>query len=219
MKFEKLVTFGCSWTYGDELDDRHNDVWGALIAKELGIEFDNQGYPGASLTSMRHGFVSYIKDKKYNPRTLMMFGLTSPSRQSWYNNRRPKDDYHPYWMSHNDSTKMIDDEYNYSELWQATLKTFVTQTECRQFVIRNFNQSVMLFDGVSKTHGIPTIQFNMFDEVLDGVKPPTLFMPEYNLGEYLDDTKEDVWKPGGHPNERGHELIAQKLLEHIHERY
>jgi hypothetical protein len=38
-----VVANGCSMTYGDELADRMNTCWGALIARRLGADFVNLG--------------------------------------------------------------------------------------------------------------------------------------------------------------------------------
>ncbi|MEO3807455.1 DUF6071 family protein [Sphaerisporangium sp. B11E5] len=38
-----LVVNGCSMTYGDELPDRMESVWGALLARRLGAGFVNMG--------------------------------------------------------------------------------------------------------------------------------------------------------------------------------
>ena len=42
-RIKLVVVNGCSMTYGDELPDRANSVWGALLAKRLGADFVNLG--------------------------------------------------------------------------------------------------------------------------------------------------------------------------------
>ena len=47
MNFTRLIVNGCSFTYGDELDDPFNQCWGKLTADKLGIPFTNLASPGA----------------------------------------------------------------------------------------------------------------------------------------------------------------------------
>jgi len=217
MEIHKIVTFGCSWTYGDELGNdeyRNKHVWGNLIANHNGWEFENHGFPGASLKSIRDSIIWYVTNNDVSD-TLFVVGLTSPERQSWFNNNHECADDDPPWMQHIHSIWMIDNEKEYSELWQSALKSFIIDQQCRNWVVNNFNETVLLIDGISKIYNVPIIQVNMFDEVLEGVAPESLYMPGYNFGELLDDTKQDVWKPGGHPNELGHQIIANKLISYI----
>ena len=48
MMYNRLVTFGCSLTYGQALDDRHKESWPAQLGKLLNLPFINQGRAGAS---------------------------------------------------------------------------------------------------------------------------------------------------------------------------
>lgn len=219
----RLITFGCSWTYGDELGDPSDDtyrlehVWGGLVAKHYKLEFVNHGYPGASLTSIRDAVTWYVANDLRDD-DILMIGLTSPERQSWYNNAHRKNDIDPPWMNHVHLNWMTDNESAYSKLWQQQLKSFLMDQQCEEWKILNYNQTVTLIDGICARFDIPVIQFNMLDEMLDCYHPKTLFMPEYNMGEYLDEfvaRGEKIWQPGGHPNEKGHQIIAEKLISYI----
>jgi lysophospholipase L1-like esterase len=45
---KRLVTFGCSNTQGQGLENPKEEVWGAVLARHLGREFVNKGKQGAS---------------------------------------------------------------------------------------------------------------------------------------------------------------------------
>ena len=64
----------------------------------------------------------------------------------------------------------------------------------------------MLFDGVSARRDILTMQFNVFPE--KPLELPTLF--DWTLKDWTTDLK-----PGGHPNETGHQKIAEHLINLI----
>lgn len=64
----RLVTFGCSMTYGVGLEDPQNQTWGACVSRALGRTHVNQGQPGAS-----NKFISYkVTNFKYQPDDLVM---------------------------------------------------------------------------------------------------------------------------------------------------
>lgn len=227
MTIKKIVTFGCSWTYGDELQDptsnidvdeyRMKHVWGNLIAEHHGWKFENHGYPGASLTSIRDSITWYVATQDITD-VIFLVGLTEPNRQSWYNNKHEKNDIDPSWMNHVHSNWVIDNESSYSKLWQHAFKSFLLDQQCKEWMVSNFNQTVMLIDGIAARYNIPVVQFNMLNEVLDGITPKSLYWPEYNMGEYLDEhyiRGDKVWAPQGHPNELGHKIISKKLISHI----
>ena len=44
----RLITFGCSLTFGQHLDDRESESWPAQLGKNLNLSCDNQGINGAS---------------------------------------------------------------------------------------------------------------------------------------------------------------------------
>ena len=48
MMYNRLVTFGCSLTYGQALEDRSKDSWPAQLGARLNLPVHNQGRCGAS---------------------------------------------------------------------------------------------------------------------------------------------------------------------------
>ena len=44
----RLITFGCSNTYGQGLVDREKNVWGACVSRALNRQHVNMGVPGSS---------------------------------------------------------------------------------------------------------------------------------------------------------------------------
>ena len=47
-KIRRLITHGCSFTYGEELQDPNTGSWPALVADQLGVELVNLGQPAYS---------------------------------------------------------------------------------------------------------------------------------------------------------------------------
>ena len=55
----RLITFGCSHTYGQGLEDRETQAWPYLVADKLNLECINQGRMGASITLMYYLLMSF----------------------------------------------------------------------------------------------------------------------------------------------------------------
>ena len=55
----RLVTFGCSLTYGQHLNDRHSESWPAQLSNKLDLFCDNQAVNGASNKHIWWKIVNY----------------------------------------------------------------------------------------------------------------------------------------------------------------
>lgn len=56
---DRLVTFGCSLTYGQYLDNSSEQSWPSVLAKKLGIVCDNQAVNGASTKQIWWNIINY----------------------------------------------------------------------------------------------------------------------------------------------------------------
>lgn len=92
----KLVTFGCSWIYGDELGDlsetyRNTHNLGFQIYKDYQFDdYINYGGNGASNERIVLQLLEYINSEDYSEDDLLIVGLTSLARDLHYIN------YHNY---------------------------------------------------------------------------------------------------------------------------
>lgn len=76
MKITHLVTNGCSWTYGQGLDNIREQAWPALLANKLGCEVVNLAIPGTgneSITRRNYEYVYESLNYKSNPLFVIMF--------------------------------------------------------------------------------------------------------------------------------------------------
>lgn len=78
----RLVTFGDSFTYGDELSDR-TSAWPQQVANALSLELLNYGTPGISNDGMLRKFFVYLASSEYRPDDIIAFGWTSPGRMEF----------------------------------------------------------------------------------------------------------------------------------------
>jgi len=91
----KLVTFGCGWTAGNELDDPTTTAYPALIAEHFGWELEVFTEAEPTLTELLLAFTSWCTTAtpEQLEETLVIVGLTDENRGN------PADD--PHWSDTN----------------------------------------------------------------------------------------------------------------------
>jgi hypothetical protein len=105
MKFKKIVGFGDSWMYGDELLDpalaksdpeahtcwvqnveyRESHCFLGLLGQHYGVPTENFGIPGGSLESTEWTWLWWIDHEPAPQDCLVVIFLTESNRASFYN--------------------------------------------------------------------------------------------------------------------------------------
>jgi|688.fasta_scaffold424294_2 hypothetical protein len=255
MKIRKLVAFGCSWTYGESLIDinlqgidlanpnkssrlpvnssyRLSHCYAGLVAEHYGVELENLACFGGSLESTRHSLIQWMNSNSFSQDTLLLVGLTDPSRQSWFNGVNNSVDYEPYHNKHIhsawlavDNDKIDQGYYNLQKLWLAT-------SYDKDWDLFNLHQTLNLFDYVNSWYGLPVLQYNMLTDIPDqtqNIKHIDTFVGESNFRDWLQYVERknnvecfvnDSPNPyARHPNEHGHKLIADQLIKYIEHKF
>ena len=89
-RYKKVVGVGCSFIHGSELGDEvpySKSTYPAIVAKEIGAEYDCLAYPSAS----NQGIAKNILEHKPSTDTLYIVQWTYPSRFGVYLNFKIKD--------------------------------------------------------------------------------------------------------------------------------
>jgi hypothetical protein len=84
-------------------------------------------------------------------------------------------------------------------------------TDCNKLHQLNYETTVRLFDGISARYDIPVVQFNAI-ATTTATHCTTLYKCD---SKSTLSSATDVYKPMGHPNEKGHQLIANSLIKII----
>jgi hypothetical protein len=232
---KKLVAFGCSWTFGDELNDpelahekdnpRYWDMntpyrlahtYPGLIAKHYGLEYENHAFPGASLVSMRDAMTWYVANHDVSD-TFFVIGLTETWRWSWHNANHQPGLNDPEWNRHVNSSWMLHSSGSFSESWQQTFRSYMEDQLCEELQKKNLEQTLLFFDGISARYKVPMIQLNMLDVIPGIISVPTHVWPDTKIREWLETNfnRREVLAAGNHPNEKGHYYIADKIFKYI----
>jgi len=154
-------------------------------------------------------WLNYHSDEYIN-NSLIVVGLTVESRNSWYDPRHKSSHNDPEWNKHVHSTFLQNADVDIDSNWKKIYKYYISMCECDELHQLYYETTVRLFDGVACRYNIPVIQFNALASTTTTCN--TLY--NFNSNVYLKG-KDDVFKRHGHPNEKGHQLIAKKLIERI----
>jgi hypothetical protein len=217
----QLVVFGDSWTYGAELElseasgqyklpdtYRLSNSFPGLIAKHYNLDLQNYAIPGGSLQSMIWEFESWIYNQQNIQHSLVLFGLTNSTRQSWWNELEKK-------YEHSIILQNVQDQNN--KFFQLN-KIWSVASSGLWLTVKQYQTAVYLFSGLCCQLKIPFVQFNIFKNYF---KIP--FNSVINENESITEMLTRIQKQNPeqslsyryHPNETGHQYIANYLIEYI----
>ena len=228
-----LVAFGDSWTFGSELHNPQEHAWPRLVANKTESELLNYGTPASSighLTVQLFDFLHKLSNyKEY--KIIFMVGLTSRSRYLSYDNKlnefvnitpdavyrtgdikptgQPPQDVE-YLLSLKGIHYQLVDNDNYSEFLTA--------------------QTILLFQQLAKNNNIDCVFFSYFDQfTLDRynfinkqvILPDTVTKILTGQEYALPAIRNNIYFQNKlfHPNEQGHQAIADLLLDFYEKNY
>jgi hypothetical protein len=239
MKFKKIVGFGDSWMWGDELFDpnlknspnphpvmventpyRERHCFLGLLGKHYNVPTENFGIPGGSQQSAMWTYLWWLEHEKLDPREcLILVGHTESNRDSFYNPEHVSYGNDPLWNKFIHSAWVHSGASCINSEWSNMVKTNMVLTDCEELQILTYKRSVLFFEGQSYKLGNNLLQFTTMG-------PPTQYGPKIVM-----DAAGLIWPDSGlmslvcnnpdlitayrHPNERGHEVIRDHLIPEI----
>ena len=217
----KLVTFGCSFTYGHGLSDcmaedgsngptASEQAWPSVLGKLTGMKVDNVSEPGSSNLMITKAIVDY---SKYTKDTVVVVMWSNNDRETIYKTGNEKlhmlpgflDDTMPgtFWFDKdkNNFKKTITTYYeNYHEDWNATLNQTIRMNFVHAFLK---NKGIKSFHVHSEGHRLDINYFKKFN-----VRDLNLKYFNWKNNFHIDDAL-DIPKP--HPGPRSHALMATNI--------
>ena len=233
MKFKKIVGFGDSWMWGDELLDptleshprahpvlfenttyRESNCFLGLLGQHYGALTENFGIPGGSSQSAIWTFLWWLKNEPDPESCLVLVGHTNSYRVSHYNPNHISYANDPPW------NRFVHSTWTGESAFTTLIKEQTVLTHCKELSILNYTQAVLLFDGVAARQNLKLFQFNIARSEHPITNVPTLFYPDFSFMHWFVQELQPVHgrkyiKPNGHPNELGHRLIADHLINQI----
>jgi len=234
LKIKKIVGFGDSWTFGDELiapelqgqkyassldqnkDYREEHCYLGLLGKHYGVPVENYGIPGGSLQSAIWTFLWWLRQEPNPEQCLVLHGITDSDRFTLFN-----PDHHQYcddeeWNKFEHSAWIEFGSSVIPEHFRDIGKKLLAYSSSPELDQYNYEQAVYLFDGISARQNIPMLQFHIMPPD-NPLQVPTLLWPERNYCNWIvhHPEKEKITAPDGHPNEIGHQMIKDQLIPEI----
>jgi hypothetical protein len=211
----KILTAGDSFTYGEELSDL-NSAWPFLLANQLSSTVVNLGQPAASNDCMIRQTMEYLITKQ-DPIDLVVIGWTSPGRTEFAD----EVGYYDIWPGYGGNLFIKD-----GAPWRDNLCKYINQYHNREFYFLKFLQNVILLQNFLESENIKYVMLNVAENDYYK-KSPTFFWEKYfekiNKAQFLgfNDSGMMEWTygckqgPMGHFLEQGHEIVSNKIYEHI----
>lgn len=207
-----ILTIGCSFTFGSELDDRENTAWPYLLAKKLNTTVLNRAEGGASNDYIFRTAIETTVEQKFD---LVVVQWSEPSRMEvWHHNRPISVTAHSNWRNIGELSWMQDFyKHSYNDLFRY--RTWYSHVIALQEYFKN-KQQKYLFCNLAGLQGY----YEDSDGYYEELKHLWNNVDErYYVGWPVDGLLEfqgDCPKAsGGHPLELGHERISNKIYEHI----
>lgn len=200
----KVIAFGDSWVFGDELADddlqkRESINITGVIRKTYNLPTYNFAVNGSSLDEIILQVISYINSPLFDKTDLVLIGLTSPLRKYHYNNIIKKAIRFPSWDW--DSYKNWGDvelttDSDYKKWWELNIKYNVNvRNEAIEYfktiltlktLLSDFDKYIIwqsidgdFYDQIEKDYEDLTINFN------DGTTRQFSYTDEFFNKEYV----------------------------------
>jgi hypothetical protein len=207
-----IRAIGDSFTYGDELP-RLDLAWPSLLSKKLNLPIQNLGKPATGNKRMVKRALDAVIDKS----ELIIIGWSDCNRQEF------ADDIGIYdiWAGRNYKAFQLQDPTH-----RINLIKYMTAYDTPEYYYVNWLRQIILTQSLCKLHNVPCVMFvacgahgshrqyhTKFQKLIDQIDT-SVFVDDMftSVAEWCYGTPYGV---NGHPLEAGHEIIANKIYEHI----
>ena len=201
----KLLAVGDSFTYGEELSDI-NSAWPYLLGNKLGYTVDNLAKPGSGNARMIRHAVEQINNYDLIIIAWSHFARTELADENGFYDLWPGCSALPHkesspWRSEviNYYSKHHNDQYLYNQY-------LINIVLIQQYLKFNNKKYIMLDTFGNNNYRKNDIVANQIDSTFYVGWPTTTMM------EWTYSTSQG---PNGHFLEQGHEIVADKIYEHI----
>jgi hypothetical protein len=209
-----LLTLGDSFTYGEELEDK-NSAWPNLLAVQLKYDLINLGLPSNSNSAILRQLLNHFASNEPIP-DLVIIGWTSPGR-----------------TEHSDAAGNYNLWPGYggawflgSAPWRKELLDYINQYHNDEYLFEQFIHQIIYVQNLLQNRGVKYLmlttvgneyyknlysdKFKYYESQMD----LTHFIgwPNEGMAEWTHGFERG---PCGHFLEQGHEIVTNKIYEHI----
>jgi hypothetical protein len=208
----KLLTLGCSFTRGSELQTPEVSAWPSLLAKKLGGDVDNLAEFNGSNDMMFRKAME--RDQDYD--LIIVTWTESHRMEIWLNDKiisqKRRHPIGPFSVNHNsvgDALEWVKPFFanHYDE--QYFLRKWLCQVVALQDHFKISNQRYLFLTAFGNEEPLQRYQ-GVLKSKID--KKYWVGWPDQSIMSWTAGTP---YGPYGHPLERGHEIVADRIYEYI----
>jgi hypothetical protein len=212
--YSNLLTFGDSWPYGSELPVSV-PTYGKLIANKLDISYFCFANPATSIEHMILQLQQAIPQLDHTQKNLAIFTLTSPTRSIYFNSNVAREIY----IGTNDAISKNYFKYLWSDALDhlkvnttiLALQHICSRYNIDDYYVSGFNSINPDYYGIDVTRIFNNGNMSLAD-LLDCQVSDGMFD---NMDFCIDHTNKYITPNICHPNQLGHEKIAEVLYKWI----
>lgn len=212
----KLVTFGDSFTYGEELSDR-NSAWPQQLANKLNYQLLNFGQPGTCNDSMVRKLLEFLSDPCENTDVgLVAIAWSSPGRKEYADEAGV----YTIWPGANAS------KFKKELPWREQLVDYINEYHNTKWFCQNYVNNVIIAQSILRDRNIPYVMLDImhneyYKKLHLAALTPLCKLVDTNtyigwgqsgMAEWVGKVKRGS---GGHFLEDGHQIVANKVYQHI----
>lgn len=207
-----IYAIGDSFTYGDELPSQ-DLAWPTILSNKINKEIINKGKPATGNKRM----VKRSVDAIINNSKMVIIGWSDCNRQEF------ADDIGTYdiWAGRNFRAVQMDDPTH-----RINMIKYMTAYDTPEYYYADWLRQIILIQSLCKLYNVPCVMFiacgahdshrqyhSKFKKLVNAIDH-SMFVSDMftSVAEW---TYGVPHGPNGHPLEQGHEIIAEKIYEHI----
>ena len=204
------------WHQNNAYRNSHNFL--GLLGKHYNVPIENFGIAGGSMQSSMWTFLWWLDHEPEPEQCLILIGHTDSDRLSFYNPNHVSYANDPPWNRFIHSTWV---EYGSSVVPQEfrnMVKQQLVLTNCSELAKLNYQQTLLSFDGIAARRNLQMMQFQIMPADIKLDLPTQIwagFSTTMWFRNHPGNQQRELVMPGGHPNEIGHKMIAEKLISTI----
>ena len=209
-----IYCIGDSFTYGEELTNREQ-AWPAVLGKKLNQPVTNWGKPATG----NYRIVKRAMDAVFAGASMIVIGWSDPARQEFADDVGITD----LWAGRDFRRMQTCNDH------RINLIKYMTAYDVPRYYYAKWIRQIILIQAFCQANNVLCMMFSacnaedwnrnyMFDHanLIDRVDSSTY--AGWPLSGSTEWTFGTPHGPGGHPLEQGHEIIAEKIYEHISSR-
>ena len=208
-----LLTVGDSFTYGEELSDR-SSAWPQLLANQIGYELINLGQPSASNDKILRTTLNHLITAAPD---LVVIGWSNIGRSE----HADEFGYYDVWPGYQGNLFLRD-----GCTWRNDLVDYVSRYHSAEAMHLKFIQQILLLQSYLKSSNIKYVMLNILQNEYYKKKHfngQQQYFNQVNTEQFLGFNHSGMMEwtygtpqgPGGHFLEEGHQIVSNKIYEHI----